>query len=395
MKKLVCAGLAAVCLMLAGGCGGKDAEAPDTKDEEQPTNAEVSEPEPPPPDPAEVYVDGLTLEEQAAQMFFVRCPEEGAADLAGEYNIGGYILFGRDFEGETPERVKGNIASCQAAVKTPMLIGVDEEGGTVVRMSSNINFRREPFRSPRSLYDEGGMELVLSETAEKDAMLASVGINVNLAPVCDFSSDPDDFMYPRTCCDTPENTADYVRGVVDQMLEDNTGMVLKHFPGYGNNPDTHTGIATDDRPYEQFEDEDFLPFEAGIKAGAQAVLVSHNIVNCMDDELPASLSPKVHRILREELGFEGVVMTDDLIMEAITQYTEGADAAVLAVKAGNDMLISSDFQTQYDAVLAALESGELTEEQIREAAIRTIRWKMQLGLISGTDADSDMEPEEE
>ncbi len=390
MKKLVCAGLAAVCLMFAGGCVG-NADNPDTEEDAQQTNVEVSEPEPPEPDPAAVYVDGLTLEEQAAQMFFVRCPEEGAADLAGEYNIGGYILFGRDFEGQTPDRVKISVASCQVAVKTPMLIGVDEEGGTVVRMSSNINFRSTPFRSPRSLYDEGGMDLVLSETAEKDAMLASVGINVNLAPVCDFSNDPEDFIYPRTCCDTPEDTADYVRGVVEQMLKDNTGMVLKHFPGYGNNPDTHTGAAIDDRPYEQFEDSDFLPFEAGIKSGAQAVLVSHNVVNCMDDEMPASLSPEVHRILREELGFEGVVMTDDLIMDAITQYTEDTNAAVLAVKAGNDMLISSDFQTQYDAVLSALESGELTKEQIREAAIRTIRWKMQLGLI----ADSDSEPEEE
>ncbi len=383
MKKIICAGLAAMCVMLIAGCGGRDSESGAggaQPDETKPVEAAVQEPKPE-PDPAEVYAENLTLEEQAAQMFFVRCPEEGAEGLAETYSPGGYILFGRDFEGQTPDRVKMNIATYQAAAKVPMLIGVDEEGGTVVRVSANQNFRREPFRSPRSLYSEGGMELVLSDAKEKDELLASIGINVNLAPVCDFTDDPDDFIYARSFGETPEYTAEYVKLAVEQMLSDNMGMVLKHFPGYGDNVDTHTGIATDDRDYETFEEQDFLPFEAGIKAGAQAALVCHNIVNCMDESLPASLSPKVHAILREELGFEGVIMTDDLIMDAITEYTGGADAAVLAVKAGNDMLISSDFDTQYNAVLAALENGELDEKQIKESAVRVIRWKMQLGIL--------------
>ena len=101
----------------------------------------------------------------------------------------------------------------------------------------------------------------------------------------------------------------------------------------------------------------------------------------MDGELPASLSPAVHDILRDELGFEGVIMTDDLIMEAITEYTGGENAAVLAVQAGNDMLVSSDFVTQYNAVLAAVQDGTISEERIRESAIRVIRWKMDLGLM--------------
>ena len=101
----------------------------------------------------------------------------------------------------------------------------------------------------------------------------------------------------------------------------------------------------------------------------------------MDSELPASLSPAVHDILRDELGFEGVIMTDDLIMEAITDYTGGENAAVLAVQAGNDMLVSSDFVTQYNAVLAAVQDGTISEDRIRESAIRVIRWKMDLGLM--------------
>ena len=262
-----------------------------------------------------------------------------------------------------------------------MLIGVDEEGGTVVRISSNPNFRAVKFHSPQALYNEGGFDLITSDTKEKDELLASIGVNVNFAPVCDVSTDPNDFMGARAFGKDAAQTSEYVRTVVAQMLSDNTGMVLKHFPGYGSNADTHTGTAIDERPIETFRESDFLPFQAGIEAGAQAVLVSHNIVNCMDSELPASLSPAVHDILRDELGFDGVIMTDDLIMEAITDYTGGENAAVLAVQAGNDMLVSSDFVTQYNAVLAAVQDGTISEGRIRDSAIRGIRWKMDLGLM--------------
>lgn len=330
---------------------------------------------------AALYVNNLPLEAQVAQMFFARCPETDAAALAGQYNIGGYILFGRDFEGQTPDTIRDTIRSYQEAAATPMLIGVDEEGGTVVRVSSNPNFRAVKFWSQQALYREGGLPLLIEDAKEKDALLSSLGINVNFAPVCDVSTNPNDFIYARTIGQDTAATAECIREQVAQMQADRMGMVLKHFPGYGSNVDTHTGIAIDERPPETFRTGDFLPFAAGIEAGAQSVLVSHNIVRCMDDALPASLSPAVHDILRDELGFDGVVMTDDLIMEAITDYTGGENAAVLAVQAGNDMLVSSDFVTQYNAVLAAVQDGRIDPARIRESAVRVIRWKMQLGLI--------------
>ncbi|HIV98148.1 MAG TPA: beta-hexosaminidase [Candidatus Agathobaculum stercoravium] len=377
-KRMLSLLLAALCLAGMAACG-QDAPAEPTSSEAViPENAE---PEPPAPDPAELYVNNLPLEAQVAQMFFARCPDVDAAALAGEYGIGGYILFGRDFEGQTPDSVTATIQSYQDAAATPMLIGVDEEGGTVVRVSANPAFRAEKFRSPQALYNEGGFDLITSDTMEKDELLASIGVNVNFAPVCDVSTDPNDFMNARSFGRDAAQTSEYVRTVVGQMAADGMGMVLKHFPGYGNNIDTHTGIATDERPIETFRESDFLPFAAGIEAGAQSVLVSHNIVTCMDSELPASLSPAVHDILRDELGFEGVIMTDDLIMEAITDYTGGENAAVLAVQAGNDMLVSSDFVTQYNAVLAAVQDGTISEDRIRESAIRVIRWKMDLGLL--------------
>lgn len=377
--------LAALCLSGLTACGPDDSAAADVPASTPASNEaavpETVEPEPVEPDPAELYVNNLSLEAQVAQMFFARCPDVDAAALAEQYDIGGYILFGRDFEGQTRESISQTIQSYQDAAATPMLIGVDEEGGTVVRVSSNPAFRAAKFRSPQALYNEGGFDLITSDTREKDALLASIGVNVNFAPVCDVSTDPNDFINARAFGQDAAQTSEYVRTVVEQMVEDGMGMVLKHFPGYGNNVDTHTGIAMDNRPIEQFRASDFVPFEAGIDAGAQSVLVSHNIIACMDAALPASLSPAVHDILRDELGFEGVIMTDDLIMEAITDYTGGENAAVLAVQAGNDMLVSSDFVTQYNAVLAAVQDGTISQERIRESAVRVIRWKMELGLL--------------
>ena len=375
-KRLLCLLLAFTLPLGLTACDkkpGADATAAQTAPE--PT------PEPPKPDPAEVYADSLTLEQQVAQLFFARCPDVNAVELTAQYDIGGYILFGRDFENQTPESLRETIASYQQAAATPMLIGVDEEGGTVVRASAFPSFRDSRFQFPQSLFAEGGLERIASDTEEKDALLASLGVNVNLAPVCDVSTDPADFIYDRAFGQDAQATSEYVRTVVEQMNTDGMGMVLKHFPGYGSNTDTHTGIAQDDRPLEQFRASDFLPFAAGIDSGAQAVLVCHNIVACMDDSLPASLSPAVHDILRDELGFDGVVMTDDLVMQAITDYTGDADAAVLAVQAGNDMLISSDFVTQYNAVLAAVQDGTISETTIRDAAVRVVRWKIELGLI--------------
>ena len=384
MKKRILALLVLCCAGLtACGTSGKadtpadtETPAPPAAEQPAPTEAEVRR------TAAEQYADGLTLEEQTAQMFFVRCPETDAAALTAEYDIGGYLLFGRDFDGQTPETITSTIASYQNAAKTPMLIGVDEEGGTVVRVSSNPAFRAAKFRSPQALYDEGGFDRIVSDTAEKDALLDSLGINVNFAPVCDVSTDPNDFIYARSFGREAEQTSEYVRTVVQQMVRDKTGMVLKHFPGYGNNADTHTGIAIDERSMDSFRQSDFLPFEAGIEAGAQSVLVSHNVVTCMDADHPASLSAEVHRVLRDELGFDGVILTDDLIMDAIRDYTGGENAAVLAVQAGNDMLTSSDFLTQYNAVLAAVRDGTIAQSAIREAAVRVIDWKMQLGLIA-------------
>ena len=165
------------------------------------------------------------------------------------------------------------------------------------------------------------------------------------------------------------------------MNRQQMGSVLKHFPGYGNNGDTHEGTIHDARSYESFTESDFLPFQSGIEAGATAVLVSHTIVDSMDLERPASLSTAVHDILRNDLGFNGLIMTDDLSMGAITNYTDAQDAAVQAVLAGNDLLCSTDFTTQIPAVIEAVNNGTISQERIDQSVLRILATKIQLGII--------------
>ena len=327
----------------------------------------------------QTLLDSMTLEEKVGQLFFVRCPTENAVEDISTYHLGGYLLFGRDYkDGDswlTWDQFIQKIESYQDAAAIPLFIGSDEEGGTVTRASRNPNLFSEPFKSPQKLNYIGGIEEILRDTDTRSRELRALGINVNFAPVCDVSTDPKDFIYDRTLGQDANMTADYVRLVVPAMTEGGTLPVLKHFPGYGNNVDTHTGIAVDLRPMETFENSDLLPFQAGIEAGAPFVLVSHNIVTCMDADLPASLSPAVHRFLRETCGFEGIAITDDLAMDAVQAYAKDGAVAVMALQAGNDMIITTDYRTQIPAVIAAVQDGTLDESVIDNACLRVLRCK--------------------
>ena len=388
MKRFFTAALAALMLLALPACGARDVtEQPPVAEEEQPA---------PPPEPTEEelaaqeiedLLSSLTTEEKVGQLFFVRCPADSAAEDVGTYHLGGYLLFGRDFTDKTADDVIQTIRAYQTAAAAdtgiPLLIGVDEEGGTVVRVSSNPHLRSAKYPSPQKLLSQGSTEALVENTAEKDALLQGLGINVNLSPVADVSTNSSDFIYDRTFGLDAEGTSDCVTAVVEQMAADGMGSVLKHFPGYGSNVDTHTGIAVDQRPLEQFESADFLPFSAGMAAGngTTAVLVSHNIMTAVDESLPASLSPAVHDLLRDELGFDGVVMTDDLAMDAVAAYSTDGAVAVMALQAGNDLIITTDYRTQIPKVLEAVENGTLSPDTIDTACRRVLTWKQALGLL--------------
>ncbi len=367
-------------------------QAPTTEPTEAPTTEPTEPPTEPPTEaptteptvaltvPETILLD-MTTEEKVGQLFLARCPDVNAAEDAATYHLGGYVLFGRDFEGKSRDEITANITSYQQAASIPMVIAVDEEGGIVCRVSCWSRFREQRFPSLRKLYNQGGLDLILTTEQEKIQLLSSFGINVNLAPVCDITTNPDAFMYSRSLGQSPEETGRVIGAMVDLLNQSGFGSVLKHFPGYGNNTDTHVGIAVDDRNLEYLATNDLVPFAAGIEASAGAIMVSHTFVNCLDTELPASLSPKVIGYLRNEMGFRGVVVTDDLVMQAITDLYGAGESAVLAVLAGNDLLCSSEYQVQYQAVLEAVENGRISIEMLDAAVLRVLNWKYQIGLL--------------
>ena len=392
MKRYALVLLAALCMLLLTACGTQKTDTPDTPDE---PDAPAVEPTPATPEktPEELAeerlnerIASMTLEEKVGQLFFVRCPETGAAEDVKSYHLGGLLLFSRDYKDAngdylTKDAFTAAVQSYQDAADIPLFIGSDEEGGTVTRASRNGNLFSSPLASPQELYASLGMDGLLSTTLSYNQTLREIGVNVNFAPVCDVSTDKSDFIYARSFGKDAQTTADYIAKVVPAYADAGVACVLKHFPGYGNNVDTHTGIAVDERSYETFETADFLPFSAGIAAGAPFVLVSHNIVNCMDASLPASLSPKVHEILRGTLGFDGVVVTDDLAMDAVKAYAQDGRVAVLALQAGNDMIVTTDYRTQIPQVIDAVKAGEIDEREIDAHVYRVLHEKQALGLI--------------
>ena len=331
---------------------------------------------------AKELVQTMTLEEKVGQMFLARCPQQGAGQTAASLHLGGYVLFYRDVAGLSKDQLRNTIAGWQRQAAIPLFIAVDEEGGDVVRVSLNPALRSAPFAAPQSIYRSGGLAALTADAKEKGRLLHDLGFNVDLAPVADVSTSPYDFMYSRAIGRDARVTAQAVAAQVQGLHQGGVCATLKHFPGYGNNGDTHYGVVTDYRGDQTFFNSDLLPFNAGVNAGAELVLVSHNRVSAFDGSRPASLSPAVHRLLRDKLGFEGLIITDDLAMGGVTQLYSVDDLAVLAIAAGNDMLLSSDPQTQISAVLRAVREGRLSEEKIDQAVERILWIKIRAGLIA-------------
>jgi beta-N-acetylhexosaminidase len=325
---------------------------------------------------AEEYMKDMKLEEKLGQMIFPRFNYKNRTDDIKNKKPGGFVLFAYDFDYNATfiqDYIKEIQNLSDSNVGLPLGLAVDEEGGTVVRVSKY--HRPEKFPSPQQIYNESGNDGIAKIDAEKRDLLRKFFLNVNLAPVADISSNSSDYIYDRTIGRNAELSSEYIEKDVEGYVKDNFTCCAKHFPGYGNNIDTHGDIAIDERSYEQFQNEDFLTFEAAIRQKIPMILVSHNIVKCKDDKHPASLSKAWHDVLRNELGFSGLILTDDLSMGAIKKYTDNVSEAVLAVNAGNDILLTSDYYMHYDALIEAVHSGVIKEEVIDTACKRIIAWK--------------------
>lgn len=382
-KRIIASALAAVMALTAlAGCqnSGESSKA-ETSAGEQNTQANESTAPVDPYADIDLKISRMTVEEKVGQLLYVNCRGNDMTEAINDYHIGGVLLFGVDFDGKTKDEVKADIKAMQATAKIPLIIGTDEEGGTVVRASDNPKLRESAYLSPSETFANGGWSAVEDDAYDKAEFLLSLGVNVNMAPVCDLTSDSGSFMYYRSFSSDANDTSRFVETVVKASKAKHLGTVLKHFPGYGDNGDTHYSSATDSRLYSELQNNDFLPFEAGIKAGADSILVSHITVNSIDSGNPASLSEPVHEVIRDTLKFDGVVMTDDLDMFAVDALDIYEPLSVAAFKAGNDFLCCGDIETEYNALLTAVQNGEITTDRLDESVKRILIWKRNLDIL--------------
>lgn len=330
----------------------------------------------------EEILNSMTLEEKIGQLFIVRYENIDEEDEVKQYQLGGITFYGKDFRYEDKGSIIELINSLQSDVKIPMFMSVDEEGGSVARVSRWYQYRSEIFLSPRDYYEQGGLDLVLQMEEEKAQLLSSLGLNMNLSPVADISDKPGAFMYDRSLGEDACTTAEFVCRTAKISADYGVGSVIKHFPGHGNNTDTHFYTTRDTRSLEELKENDLIPFQAAMDEENSAIMIGHTVVEALDDEYPASLSKKVHDYIRNQMSFDGVIMPDALDMDTVSSSFNGENVAVLAIMAGNDILCTSEYKEQYEAVLQAVKDNKISIEQIDESVLRILRWKLQLGIIS-------------
>jgi len=327
---------------------------------------------------AEKIMKKMTKEQKIGQLFFPRFDNNTkVSDITTKFP-GGFVLFEVDFN-ETENVVINNIEYIQnlsqKAMNLPLGIAVEEEGGDICRVSL-FHRKEKNFSSPHDIYNKSGIEGILTTDQEKRDLLRKFKINVNLAPVADISENPNDYIYKRALGYALNETIKYIEKDVEGYVKDNFTCCAKHFPGYGNNPDTYEHIAIDNRTYENFLEKDFKPFKSGITSNIPMILVSHNIVLCKDQKYPASISKTWHDILRNDLNYSGLILTDDLSLDAIKKYSGDLSPAILAVKAGNDILLTSQFYEHLNATIEAVNNNTISMDIIENACKRIIAWKI-------------------
>lgn len=333
----------------------------------------------------------MTLEEKIYQMFIVS-PEQitgvNTVTAAGEttklalqtYPVGGIMYSKPNMISQ--EQIKEVIDNSQSYSDINLFIAVDEEGGTVNRLMDTLGTTRI---DSMYTYKNKGTKTARenARTIAKD--MKSLGFNLDFAPVADVWTNPQNTVIgERAYSDDFKEAAELVNAAVEGFHEGGVLCTLKHFPGHGDTAeDTHTSTAYVTKSIENMKGEEFLPFEAGMDAGAELVMVGHMIVESVDDSVPASLSEKiVTKILREELGFDGLIITDALNMAAISEQYPSGQAAVMAVKAGNDLLLEPENLTEsVNGIMEAVTEGDISEERINESVLRILQTKYDAGIL--------------
>ena len=343
----------------------------------------------------DMVLSGMTLREKVAQLFIVT-PEAltqvNGVTMAGEvtrtafadYPVGGIIYMEPNIQ--TWEQTSRMLSSMQEIsmerIALPAFLAVDEEGGSVRRVSGRLE--NVPDIPEMSSLGNGGDILQAYETGSKiGEYLSRLGFNVDFAPVADVLTNPDNTVIgSRSFGSDPYKTADLVSMVVLGLKEQGVLATLKHFPGHGNtSQDSHQGLAVSSRTLEELRQCELVPFEKGIDSGADFIMVGHiALPNVTGSDVPASLSyTLMTEILRGDLGFEGIIITDALNMGAIVNTYGSGEAAVKALLAGADMILApGDFQSAYCSVLDAVESGMISPERLDESVRRIIGLKIRM-----------------
>lgn len=356
----------------------------------------VVEPEPEARQQARQMLATMTDEEKIYQLFIVT-PEQvvegrfgGTVTVTGNTSkeciqqrpVGGIIYFSKNLENR--DQTTTMIADLQEAAKYGLFISVDEEGGSVVRIADNAAMGTTRVEKMGTIGATGDTDKAYQAGNTIGNDISGLGFNLNFAPVADVNSNPNNTVIgSRAFGSDPVMVADMVSACVKGYKDAGVLCTLKHFPGHGDtNEDSHAGAATSNKTMEELMDCEFLPFKAGIDAGADFVMIGHvTLPNVTEEAVPATYSKEiVTDILREQLGFKGIVITDAMNMGAIKESS--GEAAVKALQAGVDMiLMPRSLSDAYAGVEKALESGELTWEQIDEKVLRILEVKIANGII--------------
>ena len=376
---------AALLCACAGGNPGGATPAPggDTPAPELVSPTPTPTPEPTPTiSPAEQLLAGMTAEEKVWQLFILhpsQLTETGTllTDAEGVAEIlpaGGIILDSTNLESEA--QTLALIADLQALSEIPLLVSVDEEGGTVARVGPALGMTT---LNSMFHYRAEGTDRARENARALAEGLASLGFNVDFAPVADVWTNPANTVIgARAYSDDPQQAAELVAAAVEGFHLGGVSATLKHFPGHGDTQeDSHNGAAYAYKTLPELMECEMLPFRAGIEAGAELVMVAHITLPALDAERPATLSEAVVTdLLREELGFSGLIVTDALSMGAITQ-AYGDEAALLALEAGCDLLLMPEDAS----AAAALILERADPARIDESVLRILEWKLARGLI--------------
>ncbi len=333
----------------------------------------------------------MSLRDKVCQMMFVRPESITGIDVvtaAGDttksaleqYPVGGIVYFAQNMESK--DQVKEMIDNSQSYSKVGLFISTDEEGGMVNRLMNTVG---TTYIDSMYNYKDEGIQKAHDNAYTIASDMAALGFNMDFAPVADVWSNPDNTVIgERAYSDDYSQAAELVGSAVKGFEDGGVMCTLKHFPGHGDTAeDSHYSSAYVRRTKDEIMADEMQPFTAGIDAGAEFVMVGHLIVPDID-ELPATLSYKITtEMLRNEMHFDGIAITDSLAMSSIADNYGVGESAVMSIKAGIDMLLDpTDIDTAIDAVVQAVESGDITEDRIDESVRRILTLKEKQGLLS-------------